>query len=100
MRLEFQRAAPKSQISSLIKYSPMPKSRITRAPVSAPYWKKEGKLYFVERADLEKAIQDSGATEYELKSKMGQGYDSMLEALEGKRIEGWTAYFIETQLTP
>jgi len=78
----------------------MPRSRITRAPVSAAYWKQDGKLWFAERTDLEKAIRDSGATEYELKSKMGRGYESMIEALEGKRIEGWTAYFIETQLLP
>lgn len=78
----------------------MPRRRHNKAPIKQPYWKQDGKQWYADRESLERAVRDSGSTESELRSKMGQGYFSLQSALEGARVDGWTAHFIESMLEP
>jgi hypothetical protein len=77
----------------------MPKARTkSKPPIKAAYWKIDGKLYYVEREDLENAIRASGYSDEALKRKMCAGYSDLQQALAGERISGWAAYFIECSL--
>ena len=66
-----------------------------RPPIKLSLWKKDGDLWFAERADLEAAVLQSGRSESDIKRQMGVGYSHLLDALEGKRIDGWAAAHIE-----
>ena len=63
-------------------------------------WKKDGDLWYAERADLEAAIAASGHSEDILRRKLGAGYSELQEALRGKRLGGWTISHLEWGLTP
>jgi hypothetical protein len=80
--------------------NPMQRRNKARPTIKMPFWKQDGKRWFAEKADLLKAIEASGRAEEQLKSKLGAGYAELLEALEGKRLEGWTVSHIEWGLTP
>jgi len=63
-------------------------------------WQKEGKLYWCERAALEKAVAQSGVPEHLIASRMGHGFHHLAEALEGRRLDRWAVAHIETGLAP
>lgn len=65
-----------------------------------PFWKKDGELWYAERADLEAAIQASGHSDDNLRRKLGAGYAELREALNGKRLGGWSVSHLEWGLTP
>ncbi len=64
------------------------------------FWKRDGDLYYADPVDLEEAIERSGHSEDVLRRKLGAGYLELLEALNGKRLSGWTVSFLEYGLTP
>jgi hypothetical protein len=69
-------------------------------PIKMSFWKRDGNLYYADANDLEEAIQLSGHTQDVLKRKLGAGYSELLAALKGKRLGGWTVWFLERGLTP
>ena len=71
-----------------------------KPPIKMPFWKKDGDLWYAERAELEAAIQTAGHSEENLKRKLGAGYGELLEALKGKRLSGWSVSHLEWGLTP
>lgn len=72
----------------------------TPPPIRMPFWKKDGKLWYAERADLVTAIAKAERSEEDIKRIMGVGYIHLLDALDGKRIEGWSVVHIETGIRP
>lgn len=71
-----------------------------KPPIEAPFWRKDGELYYAKRSDLESAIRASGHSEEALKRRLGAGYAELEAALEGKRISGWSVSHIEWGLKP
>ncbi len=67
-------------------------------PIKLKIWKRDGKLWRVEKSDLEELIARSQLTDEEIRSRFGCGYSSLLSALSGKSIDGWSAVFIESGL--
>jgi hypothetical protein len=64
-------------------------------PIKLNFWKRDGKLWFAEPADLEAVIKQSGLSDKEIQKRMGAGYKYIQEVLDGKRIDGWAVSHIE-----
>lgn len=69
-------------------------------PIKMSFWKRDGKRWYVEPTDLQAAIKNSGISDEVLRHRLGAGYRHLQEALEGKRIDGWTVTHIEWGLKP
>jgi hypothetical protein len=72
----------------------------SKPPIQLTIWKPDGKLWYAEKADLERVVKESNVSDEELKRRMLRGYDALLDALNGKRIDGWSVAFIEGALLP
>lgn len=64
-------------------------------PVKMAFWKKDGKLWYADAEDLKAAIRISDRSDDEIKKRMGVGHRHLIDALEGKRIDGWAVAHIE-----
>lgn len=68
--------------------------------ITFAFWRSEGKHWYAERSDLEAAIRSSEHSEEALKRRLGAGYNELLQAMDGKRLTGWTVSHIEWGLGP
>ena len=72
----------------------------SKPKITLPFWKQDGRLWYVEAADLETAIKASGHSEAILRRRLGAGFEELQNALMGKRLDGWTVSHIEWGLMP
>lgn len=74
----------------------MPKRRVDDTPSpTLPIWKKDGKLWRVEKLDLIEAINASPNSELEMKERMGKGYSRIADALSGQALDIWGVKHVE-----
>jgi hypothetical protein len=71
-----------------------------KPPIKESFWKKEEKLYYAEKEDLENLIKASGLSDDILKLRLGAGYSEFQTALAGGKINGWAVVHIENALRP
>jgi hypothetical protein len=63
------------------------------------FWTQKALFYYADPGGLTTAILESKLSETELRAKMGHGYDTIAELLEGKGIGIYSASFVESALT-
>lgn len=73
----------------------MPRTQHTLPVLRLSIWKRDGKLYFVEKDDFLSAIINGGKSEEEIKREMQFGFHHIQDLLDGKRIDVWSASFVE-----
>lgn len=64
------------------------------------FWKRDGRQWYCEKADLEAAIAASDVTEEHQRRRMGQGFGLIARALAGERLTYFQVSMIEYSLKP
>ena len=63
-------------------------------------WKRDGKLFYTERKDLEYAIEAAGVPAELIRIRMGASYHRLADALSGARLDCWAVSFLEMGIRP
>jgi len=75
------------------------KSRAKPA-ITMKFWKQDGRLFYADTADLLDAIQKSGRSDLDIRSRLGAGHSYLDRLLKGDRLDGWAIAHIEWGLDP
>lgn len=71
-----------------------------KPPIKWNIWKADGKFWYADKVDIASAISRSKRSDADIRARLGAGYCHLVEALHGKRLDGWSVVHVEWGLTP